>query len=134
MKVLFICIENTCRSQMAEGFARHLGLEAESAGMRAGSGVNPDAVTAMAELGIDIAGQNSKEIDYDHLDKFDAVISMCSAKTADICPSTFVGVQANWNVEDPKGQSPEVFARVRDEIKTKVEWLSAQSSQISSIA
>lgn len=134
MKVLFICIENTCRSQMAEGFARHLGLEAESAGMRAGSGVNPDAVTAMAELGIDIAGQSSKEIDYENLEKFDAVISMCSAKTADICPSTFVGVQANWNIEDPKGQPPEVFARVRDEIKRRVEWLKTQSSRLTSTA
>ncbi len=120
MKVLFICVENSCRSQIAEGFGRQLGLQAESAGIKSGSGVNPDAVTVMAEIGIDISAQFSKAIEYEKLSDYDAVISMCSVKTGDICPSTFVATQANWSIEDPKGQPLKVFRRVRDEIRNKV--------------
>lgn len=123
MRVLFICIENSCRSQIAEGFGRHFGLEADSAGVKAGAGVNPDAVKVMDESGIDISKQFSKAIDSEKLGAYDAVISMCSVKTADFCPSTFIGTQANWNIEDPKGQSLELFRHVRDEIKAKVEEL-----------
>lgn len=123
MRVLFICVENSCRSQIAEGFARQMGLQAESAGVKAGSGVNPDALKVMAEIGIDISKQFSKAIDEEKLPNYDAVISMCSVKTADFCPSTFIGTQANWNIEDPKGQVLDVFRRVRDEIKLKVEEL-----------
>ncbi len=122
-KVLFICVENSCRSQIAEGFARQLGIEADSAGVRSGSGVNPDAVAVMKEAGIDISKQFSKAIDNDKLDDYDAVISMCSVKTADFCPSTFIGTQANWNIDDPKGLPLEEFRRVRDQIKAKVEQL-----------
>lgn len=129
MKVLFICVENSCRSQIAEGFARQLGLEAESAGVRAGTGVNPDAVKVMAEAGIDISSQFSKAIDYEKLVNFGAVISMCSIKTLEFCPSTFIGTQANWNLDDPKGQSLEVFRRVRDEIRSKVELLARTKVQ-----
>lgn len=123
LKVLFICVENSCRSQIAEGFGRLLGLEADSAGVKAGAGVNPDAVKVMAEVGVDISKQYSKAIENDKLSDYDAVISMCSVKTADFCPSTFIGTQANWNIEDPKGQPLDVFRRVRDEIKAKVEDL-----------
>lgn len=123
LKVLFICVENSCRSQIAEGFARQVGLEAESAGVKAGSGVNPNAVNVMAEAGIDISNQFSKAIDNEKLASYDAIISMCSVKTSDFCPSTFIGTQANWNIEDPKGQPLDVFRRVRDEIKAKVEEL-----------
>lgn len=125
MKVLFICVENSCRSQMAEGFGRQLGLDAESAGVNAGSGVNPNAVTVMAESGIDITTHFSKPIDLEKLGKYDAVISMCSVNTADFCPSTFIGTQANWNIDCPKEQPLEVFRRIRDEIKTKVEELAS---------
>lgn len=130
MKVLFICVENSCRSQMAEGFARKLGLEADSAGVKAGAGVNPDAVKVMAEVGVDLSKQHSKTIEQDKLGDYDAIISMCSVKTSDFCPSTFIGTQANWNIEDPKGMSIEEFRQVRDEIKVKVEEL-AQSNQLS---
>jgi arsenate reductase len=116
-------VENSCRSQIAEGFARQLGLQAGSAGVKAGAGINPDAVQVMEEIGIDISKQFSKAIDNDKLADYDAVISMCSVKTADFCPSTFIGTQANWNIEDPKGEPLEVFRRVRDEIKSKVEEL-----------
>lgn len=73
-------MENSCRSQIAEGFGRQLGLEAESAGVKAGSGVNPDAVKVMQEAGIDISKQFSKAIDNEKLADYDAVISMCSVK------------------------------------------------------
>ncbi len=116
-------MENSCRSQIAEGFGRQLGLETDSAGVKAGAGVNPDAVKVMAEAGIDISKQFSKAIDNGKLASYDAVISMCSVKTADFCPSTFIGTQANWNIEDPKGQPLDVFRRVRDEIRGKVEEL-----------
>ncbi len=123
MKVLFICVENSCRSQIAEGFGRRLGLEADSAGINAGAGVNPDAVIVMKEAGIDISSQFSKAIEYEKLADYDAVISMCSVKAADFCPSTFIGTQANWNIDDPKGQPIEEFRRVRDHIKAKIEEL-----------
>ncbi len=105
-----------------------MGLSAESAGVKAGSGVNPDALKVMAEIGIDISTQYSKAIDSEKLPTYDAVISMCSVKTADFCPSTFIGTQANWNIEDPKGQAFDVFRRVRDEIKAKVDALSGSGS------
>lgn len=108
---------------MAEGFGRLLGLESDSAGIRAGSGVNPDASKVMAEIGVDISKQFSKPIDNVKLSEYDAIISMCSAKTTDFCPSTFIGTQENWNIEDPKGQPLEVFRRVRDVIRSKVEEL-----------
>lgn len=123
MKVLFICVENSCRSQIAEGFGRHFGLDAESAGVNAGSGLNPIAVAVMDELGIDISKQFSKPIDHTKLAQYDFVISMCSVKTADFCPSTFIGTQENWNIDCPKGQPIEFFRRIRDEIKVKIEDL-----------
>lgn len=128
MKVLFICVENSCRSQMAEGFARRLGLLAQSAGVRAGAGVNVQAIEVMQEIGIDIASHFSKPIDYESLGQYDAVISMCSVKTQDVCPSTFIGTQANWHIDDPKGESIDVFRRVRDEIGEKVAALVKSSS------
>jgi arsenate reductase len=123
VRVLFICVENTCRSQMAEGFARAMGLDADSAGVKAGSGVHPAAVQVMAEAGINISGHVSKSIDYEKLPSYDAVISMCSVRTSDFCPSTFVGTQENWEIDDPNGQGLDVFRKVRDEIRTKVEKL-----------
>lgn len=123
MRVLFVCVENTCRSQIAEGFARSMGLEADSAGVRAGSAVNPDAVEVMSEIGIDISGQSSKSVDSLELGTYDTVVSMCSVDTADLCPATFMGTQANWNIEDPKGKSLDVFRRIRDLIEEKVKAL-----------
>jgi arsenate reductase len=129
MKVLFICAENTCRSQMAEGFARKLGIDSHSAGVKAGKGVNPDAVVVMSEVGIDISGQHSKAIDTMQLADYDAIISMCSVKTADICPAKFIGTQADWNIEDPWGQPIEVFRRVREEIKDNVDKLAEKRTR-----
>lgn len=124
MKILFICVENSCRSQIAEGFARKIGLDADSAGIKATTSVNLDAIKVMAEVGIDISGQYPKVLDRESLSSYDFVISMCSVKTSDFCPSGFIGTQANWNIEDPKDKPLEVFRRVRDEIESKVIELS----------
>ncbi len=124
MKVLFICVENSCRSQIAEGFAKQLGLDAHSAGVKSGSSINPSAVKIMSEAGIDISKQYAKAIDYESLPQYDTIISMCSVKTTDFCPSSFIGTQANWHIEDPKGKPLEAFRQIRDEIRCKVLELS----------
>jgi arsenate reductase len=123
MRILFICVENTCRSQMAEGFAKAFDMSAESAGVKRGSAVDPVAVSVMAEIGIDISHQKSKALDTLKLSNYDTVISMCSVKTNDFCPSAFLGTQENWNIDDPKGASIEKFRQVRDLIADKVHEL-----------
>ncbi|MCA9817555.1 MAG: arsenate reductase ArsC [Candidatus Obscuribacterales bacterium] len=127
MKFLFICVENTCRSQMAEGLARNMGHEAHSCGLRKGAGIDPLAIQALAEVGIDGAGQYSKALEEVEstpgLDYFDRVISLCSADAKAICPSAMVeaGRAQHWPVEDPKGQSFTAYRRARDEIKAQLD-------------
>lgn len=123
MKILFICLENTCRSQMAEGFAKEFGLDAESAGLKAGAGVNKNAVTVMKELDIDISGQKSKCLDDLSVDKFELIISLCGADASAICPGGGFSKSDNWNIDDPHGKDIVEFRRVRDLIKEKVSAL-----------
>lgn len=144
MKLLFICVENTCRSQMAEGLARSLNIEAHSAGIRAGAGVNEDAVKVMREIEIDISDYRSKSIDHlaegMNFEDFNFIISLCSADAQDVCPNknAFVSdsenslqaVPLNWNLEDPKGKSLEVYRRVRDEIKANLAGLTHGTSPL----
>jgi glutathione/glutaredoxin type arsenate reductase len=122
-KVLFVCVENSCRSQMADGFARVLGegkVESYSAGSRPGGSVNPDAVRVMKEIGIDISGQQSKGF-YDlGVKEFDYVITMgCK----DTCPFVPAKKHIDWQIEDPKGKGEDFFRQTRDLIKEKVEQL-----------
>ena len=123
--VLFVCVENACRSQMAEGFARAVAkfpLRVASAGTRPDSRVDPNAVAVMAEVGIDISGQVPKLIDIGSVADYDYVIIMgCSAQG--ICPANFLGVTADWNIPDPKGMGIEEFRRVRDLIRAHVDTL-----------
>ena len=118
MRVLFICIGNTCRSQMAEGWARHLGLEAASAGTNAGSEVATNAVAVMKEKGIDISGQAPSQIDdLDHR-TFDKVFSMgCGVS----CPN--IPLDGDWELRDPHGHSIEAYRRTRDRIEAHVRAL-----------
>ena len=118
MRVLFVCVGNTCRSQMAEGWATHLGLEAASAGTDAGSEVAPFAVDVMAEKGIDISGQLPSHIDdFDHRD-FDKVFSMgCNVS----CPN--IPLDGDWELPDPHGRIIEVYRRTRNTIETHVRAL-----------
>jgi arsenate reductase len=129
VKVMFVCTGNSCRSQMAEGFARELGkgrLEAFSAGTMA-AGVNARAVAVMQEAGIDISQQTSKEVDERLLRSMDIVITLCD-NAREACPWVPARVeQQHWPVKDPvgtKGSEDRImkeFRRARDEIRDKIE-------------
>jgi arsenate reductase len=125
-KVLFVCVGNSCRSQMAEGFANALGkgkVVAFSAGTMPAARVHPLAIEAMREMGIDISRQYPKSIAEFDLCEFDAVISLCEADTDTLCPATFVGVREQWNIPDPVGLPMEAFRQVRDTIGERVKAL-----------
>ena len=128
-RVLFLCTHNSARSQMAEGLLRHLGgerFEAFSAGTEA-THVRPLAIKAMAELGIDIAGQQSKTLDRYLNEPFDEVITVCDT-AAEACP-IFPGAvrRRHWSLEDPSkatGSEAEQLAayrHVRDELRSRIE-------------
>jgi protein-tyrosine-phosphatase len=121
--VLFTCIENSCRSQMAEGFAHALGggmLEAYSAGSKPSGVINLRAIEFMMEKGIDISGQRSKGFNDLPITEFDYAVSMgCQ----DICPFVPGARHIAWNIRDPKGLAEEEFRTVRDEIGEKVATL-----------
>ncbi|MFA7294969.1 MAG: arsenate reductase ArsC [Candidatus Omnitrophota bacterium] len=122
-KVLFVCVENSCRSQIAEGFAKALGgvkLESYSAGSKPSGKVNPDAIKVMREIGIDISAVKSKGFNDLTVKDFDYVITMgCK----DICPFVPAKEHIDWEIEDPKGKGEEFFRKIRDLIKEKVESL-----------
>jgi arsenate reductase (thioredoxin) len=128
LKVMFLCTGNSCRSQMAEGFARELGeglITAYSAGLSP-QGVNPKAVAVMKEIGIDISEQQSKAIDPELLEKMDVVITLCD-NASESCPWTPPAIKRiHWSLKDPAhaaGSEEEVlneFRRVRDEIKERI--------------
>jgi arsenate reductase len=128
-KILFLCTGNSCRSQMAEGFAKTMGKdvwEAHSAGINP-VGLNPNAVRVMAEAGLDISNQTSKPIDPDMLAKVDLVITLCG-DAAESCLTTSPGVlRIHWPIEDPAkvtGKEDEIiasFRAVRDEVRKRVE-------------
>lgn len=128
LKVMFLCTGNSCRSQMAEGIARELGkglIEPHSAGLMA-AGVHPRAMAVMKETGIDISGQESKEIDGALLGKMDVVITLCD-NAEDACPWTPPEIKRlHWPIKDPVGtvgteeEIMREFRRARDEIKEKI--------------
>lgn len=130
-KVMFLCTANSCRSQMAEGFAKELGkglLEVHSAGIFA-AGVQERAIAVMKEIGIDISHQESKEIDVNLLKQMDIIITLCG-HAEETCPWTPPHIKRiHWPIEDPVGtvgSEKEVmkeFRRARDEIKEKVQQL-----------
>ena len=129
LKIMFLCTGNSCRSQMAEGFARELGkglIGPYSAGLIA-AGVNARAIAVMKEAGIDISGQKSKEIDVDLLRMMDMVITLCD-NAAEACPYTPPVIKRiHWPIKDPVGtvgteeEIMKEFRRARDEIKKKIE-------------
>jgi arsenate reductase len=121
--VLFVCVHNAGRSQMAAGFMREIGgdrVEVLSAGSAPKDSINPIAVAAMAEVGIDIANQQPKVLTTEVVEESDAVITM---GCGDVCP-VFPGKRyEDWVLEDPAGQDLEFVRKVRDEIKGRVEGL-----------
>jgi len=120
-KILFVCVENSNRSQMSEAFAKILGGEnvvAYSAGSKPSGVVNPKAIAAMKELGYDLSKHESKSLrDAEQFAPFDAVVTM---GCGDACPWMPAKKFIDWEIPDPKNLPPDEFNRVRDEIKTKV--------------
>ena len=118
-KVLFVCIGNCCRSQMAEGFAKTRGagiLVAESAGLRPAGVVVEQTVRAMAEKNIDISSYSSKALRLDEANKYDLIVNMSGFRLPDGIRVPVV----TWGVPDPIGESDEVYAQVRDRIEALV--------------
>jgi len=121
MKVAFICVENSNRSQMAEGFARMEGtVEAFSAGSRPSGVVNPKAIESMKEVGYDLSTHQSKSIDDLANYSFAAAVTM---GCGDACPNLKAARHEDWNIPDPKHMPPEQFREVRDFIRDKVKTL-----------
>ena len=127
--VLFVCIGNSGRSQMAEAFAKRLGagiIEAESAGTRPAREINPTVVQAMSEIGYDMTGQHPKIMTLDMMKSADRVITMgcgvAESLEGGACPATF-GPTEDWGIEDPEGKPIEQVREIRDLIKARVEKL-----------
>lgn len=122
--ILFLCIHNAGRSQMAAGFARHLGgVEVYSGGSEPGDSLNPAAVAAMAELGIDISGEQPQKWTDEILHRVDVVVTM---GCGDTCPFIPGKRYVDWPLDDPKGRPVEEVRRIRDEIAVLVEDLVSQ--------
>ena len=124
--VLFVCVHNAGRSQMAAGFMSHLGqgrVEVLSAGSAPKDSINPIAVAAMAEIGIDISNNSPKVLTNDAVEQSDAVITM---GCGDVCPFYPGKRYEDWVLDDPAGQGIESVRVIRDEIKVRVETLLAE--------
>jgi protein-tyrosine-phosphatase len=124
--ILFVCVHNAGRSQMAAGFMRSLGgdrVEVLSAGSAPKDSINPIAVEAMAELGIDIADQQPKILTPESVQASDVVITM---GCGDACPYYPGKRYEDWKLDDPAGQGIEPVRVIRDEIKGRIEALLAE--------
>ena len=124
-KLLFVCVENSNRSQMAEAFARIHGggrADAASAGSRPSGRVNPKAIEAMRELGYDLSAHASKGLDAFNGRPIDVAVTM---GCGDECPLVIAGRREDWKIPDPRDMTPEEFRGVRDLIERKVQELIA---------
>ena len=121
--ILFVCVHNSGRSQMAEALFNQLArrkAQALSAGTQPAGNVNPVVVEAMKEVGIDISGNKPKALTMDIVEKVDRMITMgCGAEAEAVCPARFVETE-DWELEDPKDKSLEEIRKIRDEIKERV--------------
>ena len=119
--VLFVCVGNAGRSQMAEAFFNQAAggkARAISAGTRPAEAIDPIAVQAMQEIGIDISGNKPKALTMEMLEQADRVITMgCGVEG--VCPASFVETE-DWQLEDPKGKPIEEVRRIRDDIRTRI--------------
>lgn len=119
-KVLFVCVENSNRSQMAEAFARMLGgdaVEAYSAGSKPSGVINPKAIAAMQELGYDLSQHSSKSLHELPNVEFDFVATM---GCGDECPFVLARKRVDWALPDPKHMNPEEYRGVRDDIRERI--------------
>ena len=123
--VLFVCVQNAGRSQMAEGFFKKYApkeYEGISAGTMPVSEINPLAVEVMREVDIDISGQKSKEITEDMIRNSSKIVNMgCMDKVS--CPTLFLQNLLDWNIEDPKDKQIDKVREIRDEIEERVKKL-----------
>jgi arsenate reductase len=123
--VLFVCVHNAGRSQMAAGWLRHLAgdaVQVRSAGSEPADQINPVAVQAMREVGIDITANTPRKLDWDLAESSDVIVTM---GCGDACP-VFPGKRyEDWKLTDPAGQGIDLVREVRDEIRTRVETLLA---------
>ena len=119
-RVVFVCVENSCRSQLAEALMRMHGrgeVEAYSAGSRPSGVVNPKAIAAMKELGYDLAGHASKGLTDLPDVEYDAAITM---GCGDECPLVRARLREDWGIPDPKHMDADEFRKIRDRIESKV--------------
>lgn len=128
--ILFVCVENAGRSQMAEGFLRKYapeGYEPLSAGTRPISQINPLAIQVMNEIGLDISKQKSKDLTEDMMRNSDKIINMgCMDKN--FCPTLFIPKVVDWGIEDPKDKPVEKVREIRDEIERRIKELATDVS------
>jgi arsenate reductase (thioredoxin) len=124
--ILFVCVHNSGRSQMAEAFFNKLvggKAQALSAGTQPANTVNLVVVEAMREVGINIGGNKPKLLTMDMVKKAERMITMgCGAEAGAVCPASFIKTE-DWALEDPKGKSLEQVRKIRDEIKERVNKL-----------
>ena len=120
MRLLFVCVGNTCRSQMAEALARHMGHHSASAGTKPGSSVAKNSLAVLSEIDVDTNGLKPKPIEEIELDGWDMIISMgCGVH----CP--MLPIAEDWGLDDPFGGSIELYRQTRDTILENLERLSA---------
>ena len=122
-RILFVCVENSCRSQMAKGLAQHHGrgdILASSAGTTPAEMVDESAIQVMKEKGIDISHHKPQKIDDDMITKNDVVVTMGCCSAEELCPVFYHGHKVDWNIPDPKGGSIETFRTIRDSIEKQI--------------
>jgi arsenate reductase (thioredoxin) len=128
--ILFVCVENAGRSQMAEGFFRKYapeGYEPLSAGTKPVSQINPLAIQVMNEIGLDISKQKSKDLTEDMMRNSDKIINMgCMDKN--FCPTLFIPKVIDWGIADPKDKTIDQVRRIRDEIERRIKELATDVS------
>ena len=123
-KILFVCVHNSGRSQMAEAFFNHLAqgkAVATSAGTLPAESINPAVVKAMREVGFDTSRQQPKLLTLEMLENADRVITM-GCNVADVCPASLVPTE-DWALDDPEGKTLKEVRRIRDEVRTRVQKL-----------
>lgn len=124
-KVLFVCVENAGRSQIAEAFAKKYGqgkLVVSSAGNTPAEQVNPVVVEAMKEVGIDISMNKPKLLTFEMAEEADLIVTM-GCNEEGICPGPFFKPTVDWKLEDPKGKDQEKVREIRDDIERRVQKL-----------
>ena len=130
-RILFVCVENAGRSQMAEAFANYYGKEkliTSSAGNKPADKINPVVVEAMKEKGIDISMNKPKLLTFQMAQDADLIVTM-GCNDQGICPGPFFKPTVDWKLEDPKGKPIEKVREIRDDIEQRVQKLLAEQAQ-----